>query len=162
MTARVAPAWLLEYGGTRFAAFALHSTLALLENPAFDFIPGAPRHCLGLLRWGGRRLPLLDLGILDISADGQVDEPPAHALVMAWRDDATGEHAELGAIAAPRGISMIEVSDATKCAAPQDTRAVSLLSYSWFEHAGHPVAVIDTARLFSGWLGATRAAAPLI
>ncbi|MGE4243557.1 chemotaxis protein CheW [Ramlibacter sp.] len=159
MNARVAPAWLLEYGDGRQAAFGLHATLALLDEPACAYVPGAPAHVLGLMRWEGRRLPLVDLARLDEtppSAGHGGNSAPPHALVLAWQG--AGEDAvQLAAVAAPRRVTMIEVRDDQQCATPDEAGTLSLLAASWFLHEGRPVAVVDTWRLFSGWLAQARA-----
>lgn len=162
MSARVAPAWLLEYSSGRFAALALQSTLALLEKPTYSFVPGAPVHCLGLMRWEGRRLPLVDLERLGESANPiSIDASLSHAIVLAWKQKGSSQRVELGAIAAPQSVMLIQVRDEQECPAPEDSGMLRLLAASWFEHAGQPVAVLDTAKLFSGWLAGARAAAPV-
>jgi chemotaxis signal transduction protein len=149
MTTRIAPAWLLEYADGRFAAFGLHATLALVETPEFIRVPGAPPHALGLMRWNAWRIPLLDLGLLGGWGRQRDPAAPSHALVLAWHRHGMSQ-AALGALAADRLVSMIEVRDAQQCHAPADAGMLGEVADTWFEHRGYPVAVVDTARLFGG------------
>ena len=85
----------------------------------------------------------------------------SHAIVLAWKQKGSSQRVELGAIAAPQSVMLIQVRDEQECPAPEDSGMLRRLAASWFEHAGQPVAVLDTAKLFSGWLAGARAAAPV-
>ncbi len=50
---------------------------------------------------------------------------------------------------------MIEVRDEQQCEAPEGGGMLRQVAASWFLHEGNSVAVIDTTRLFSGWLTTT-------
>jgi chemotaxis signal transduction protein len=147
MTDRTATAWLLEYAEGSWAAFGLHSALALVEAPAFTCVPGAPSHCLGLMRWESERMPLLDLRSLFEGSMPRGREAPSHALVVAWRPE-TGGLVQLGAIAAPMLVSMIEVNDSQQCTPPEEWGAIHDVASAWFAHQGTAVPVIGVERLF--------------
>jgi len=147
MTDRTATAWLLEHAEGSWAAFGLHCALALVEAPTFTCVPGAPAHCLGLMRWESERMPLLDLRSL---FDGTLPQPgaaPSHALVVAWRP-LTGGVVQLGAMAAPRLVSMIEVNDSQQCTPPEEPGPVHDVATAWFGHQGTAVPVVAVERLF--------------
>jgi chemotaxis signal transduction protein len=151
MIDRTAPAWLLEYADGAWAAFGLHCALALVEAPEFTFVPGAPAHCLGLMRWESERMPLIDLRSLFGGARTQGDSAPSHALVVAWRPEGGGQ-VQLGAIAAPHLVSVIDVNDSQQCTPPEEPGAVHDVAGAWFAHRGEAVAVISAERVFGASL----------
>lgn len=141
------PARLLEYKRGAFVAFAAHTTMGLIECPPVVGVPGAPYYCRGLIAWQDRRLPLLDLGTL-LRAYPEPNEPPSrHVLVLAWQS-APGLSLDYGAVCARSLVRMIEVADSQQCALPADSDLWPWISLSCFEHEGHSVPVLDTARLF--------------
>jgi chemotaxis signal transduction protein len=147
MSDQTATAWLLEYAEGQFAAFGLQGTLSLVELPAYTVVPGAPPHCLGLMRWESHSMPLLDLRVLSGRGSPHDCAVPSHAVVLAWRD-AGARQVELGAVAASMLVSMIQVTDSQRCPAPACGEGLRRVASCWFEHRGQPVAVLDTARLF--------------
>lgn len=151
MSARTAQGWLLEFTAGRAVAFAAHSTLALVESPACVHVPGAPPHAAGLMRWEGRDLALIDLGVMFAGDDGdarEADPRPTHALVVAWRAT-PDEPANHGAVAAPSLARMVEVRDDWQCPPPAHSGELARIALAWFEHEGRAVAVADPARLFA-------------
>jgi chemotaxis signal transduction protein len=141
------PARLLEYKRGAFVAFPAHTTVGLIECPPVIVVPGAPYYCRGLIAWQDRRLPLLDLGTL-LRAYPEPNEPPiGHVLVLAWQG-APGQPLDYGAVCARSLVRMIEVADSQQCDLPGDSDLWPWISLSCFEHEGHSVPVLDTARLF--------------
>ena len=141
------PARLLEYRHGGFVAFPAHTTVGLIECPPVVAVPGAPYYCRGLVAWQERRLPLLDLHTL-LRAYPAPNEPPiGHVLVLAYQS-APGLPLDYGAVCARSLVRMIEVADSQACALPGDSDLWPWISLSCFEHEGHCVPVLDTARLF--------------
>src|SRR5438067_7947493 len=60
-TALRAPARLLEFDWKRYVALPIHTTLEIVERPEIVPVPGAPYYGLGMLRWQGRFLAVLNL-----------------------------------------------------------------------------------------------------
>ncbi len=142
-----APARLLEYKRGCFVAFPAHATIGLLENPEVVPVPGAPYYCLGLMPWQGRQLPLLDLDTLLRAYPAAAPPDSGHVLVLAYQG-APGRALEYGAVCAPWLVQMIQVTDSQQCELPPDSDLWPWISLACFEHEGHAVPVLDTARLF--------------
>jgi hypothetical protein len=142
-----APARLLEYKRGCFVAFPAHATIGLVENPKVVPVPGAPYYCLGLMPWQGRQLPLLDLDTLLRAYPAATPPDSGHVLVLAYQS-APGRPLEYGAVCAPWLVQMIQVTDAQQCELPPDSDLWPWISLACFEHEGHAVPVLDTARLF--------------
>jgi chemotaxis signal transduction protein len=141
------PARLLEYRHGAFVALPAHTTMGLIECPPVIAVPGAPYYCRGLIAWQDRLLALLDLGTL-LRAYPEPNEPPiGHVLVLAWQSG-PGAPLEYGAVCARSLVRMIEVADCQQCPLPGDSDLWPWISLSCFEHEGHSVPVLDTARLF--------------
>lgn len=146
-SAAAAAAWLLEYHPGKYAAFPATRALALAERPHVSTVPGAPAHCLGLMFWEGRYVPLLDLACMACPADraAKAMPPPAYALVLAWHGPGGWQP---GALSAPFMATMSQVSDPQQCASLPDL--LPHLACSWFSFEGQPTPVIDVDRLFCG------------
>ncbi|HSV52353.1 MAG TPA: hypothetical protein VLJ57_09570 [Burkholderiaceae bacterium] len=144
-----AVARLVEYTPGRQVAFPPHTTLELIENPVFVAVPGAAGHAWGLLAWQGQRLALLDLDAL-LSARPATDRAvaPRYALVLAFQPVPQGPVAR-GAIGLAALPQTVTAGDDAQCELPTDSDLWPLLALSCFQHDGHPVPILDTARLFT-------------
>lgn len=142
-----APARLLEYRPGRFVAFAPHTTVALVDDPAVVPVPGAPYYCIGLMPWQDRQVPLLDLNVLLRAYPTGEAAPVGHVLVLAYQC-APNRPLDYGAVCARSLVQLVEVSDEQACELPNDSDLWPWIAMSCFEHQGRPVPVIDTARLF--------------
>jgi chemotaxis signal transduction protein len=143
-----APARVLSYAPGRSVAFAEHCAVALIETPAVYEVPGASLHCLGLIEWTGRLIPLIDLRKLADHPEGGDQQMPGHVLVLAWQP-AAGKALNYGAICAPSLVTAARVSDAQSCDPPEDAPLVTSIAAAFFEHDGHAVPILDTRRLFA-------------
>ncbi len=141
------PARLLEYKRGAFVAFPAHTTVGLIECPTVLTVPGAPYYCHGMIAWQDRRIPLLDLNTLLRAYQEAIEPPIGHVLVLAYQS-APGQPLEYGAVCARALVRMIEVADSQQCDLPGDSDLWPWISLSCFEHEGHAVPVLDTARLF--------------
>ena len=146
-TVRV-PARLLEYDRDKFVALPIHTAYEILEHAPVVSVPGAPYYGLGMLRWQGQWLPVIDLCAL-LNAYPKPGSPPKrHVLVVAYQT-APRQALQYFAIATVALTSTVQVADADQCALPGDSDLWPLIALSCFEHAGQPVPIIDTARLFN-------------
>lgn len=143
-----ATARLLEYAPGRAVALAPHATIELLEAAPVLHVPGAPAHALGLIRWQGRRIPLLDLGVMLGALPACAEAAPAHVLVVAWQA-APREPVDFGALMAPRLLHSVAVDDTRACALPDDGAPWAAIAQACFTHEGRPVPVLDLARVFA-------------
>jgi chemotaxis signal transduction protein len=143
-----APARILAYAPGRAAAFAEHCAVALIETPPVYEVPGASPHCLGLIEWTGRLIPLLDLRMMVDHQESEDCAMPGHVLVLAWQP-APGEALHYGAVCAPTLVTAARVSDAQCCAPPEDAPLLASIAAASFEHDGCSVPILDTRRLFS-------------
>lgn len=143
-----APARLLEYRRGRHVAFPPHTTVVLVDSPPVLHVPGAPYYCVGLMRWQDRQLPLIDLDtLLRAYPDGE-PAPTGHVLVLAYQP-APNQPLAYGAVCARSLVQTVQVADSDACELPQDSDLWPWIAVACFEHAGQPVPVIDTARLFA-------------
>ncbi len=144
------PARLIEYQPGRHVALAQHTTYGLIKQPAFVAVPGAAPYAYGLLLWQEMRVPLIDLGAaLHGSA---VPNAPGYAVVVAWQSIPRGP-LQYGALALAGLPRTITVRNADQCALPDDSPLWPRLAVSCFRHEGEAVPILDTRRLFTGYLG---------
>jgi len=139
-----AVARILSCRGCSFA-LAQHTTLEILEDPQALAVPQGSPHAIGLLPWQGRRIALIDAGVLLAGALGRAG-PPRYALVVAMQS-APGLPIEHGAIALDTLPRSVLVDDGAWCPIPQGARWHSA-AISCFTHEGRPIPIVDTARLF--------------
>jgi chemotaxis signal transduction protein len=139
---------LVEYAPDRWVALPVHVTLEVLENPEPVLVPGAAAHACGLLAWQGKRLPMIDLGVLMHADAGAPGEASRYALVVAFQP-APGMPVEQGALRALELPRTVEVGDDDACDLPTDSGLWPLLARSCFQRDGRIVPILDTARLFA-------------
>jgi hypothetical protein len=77
---------------------------------------------------------------------------PRYALVVAYQPSSL-RPLQHGAIALERLPQTITVGDAARCDLPVDSDLWPLLALSCFQHDGHAVPILDTARLFGAYHG---------
>lgn len=144
---------LIEYAPGRHIALPPHTTIELLENPAVVAVPGAAYYACGLLAWQGRQLPLLDLhALLRAYLGAHRAVAPRYALVLAYQR-APHQPVEHGAISLAVLPQTVAVGDEARCELPSDSDLWPLLALSCFQHEGHAVPILDTAKLFAAYLG---------
>ena len=150
-TALRAPARLVEFDRHRFIALPVHTTLEIVEQPQIIGVPGAPYYALGMMRWQGRHLAVLDLCTL-LNAHPKAGAPKLrHALVVAYQT-APWRPLEYAAIATAGLPQTVQVSDDMHCPLPDDSDMWPLIAAACFSHQRMPVPVVDTGRLFgSPW-----------
>lgn len=149
-TALRAPARLLEFDWKKYVALPVHTTLEIVEQPEIIEVPGAPYYGLGMLRWQGRYLAVLDLRTL-LNAHHKAGAPRLrHALVVAYQA-APRRPIEYAAIATVGLPQAVQVGDAMQCPLPEDSDLWPLISVSCFSHQGLPVPIVDTGRLFGSF-----------
>jgi CheW-like domain len=147
-----APARLLEFDWNRHIALPVHTTIELIEQPEITPVPGAAYYTIGMLRWQGRHLAVLDLCTL-LNAHTKAGAPRLrHALVVAYQTAPRGpvRHAAIATIGLPQ---TVRVGDAAQCPLPGDGDLWPLLAVSCFMHQGHRVPIVDTGRLFGSYWG---------
>lgn len=143
-----APARLIEYAPGRHAALPPHTTLELIERPAFVAVPGAAAHAYGLLAWQGRWLPSVDIeALVEMPSGAQPRLAPCYALVLAYQRFPRWpvEHGAIGLAALPKTVM---VSNAAQCELPTDSSQWLRFALSCFRHGGRAVPILDTAKLF--------------
>jgi chemotaxis signal transduction protein len=144
-----ATAYLLEYETGRFLAFPPHTGMELVEQPRVVYVPGMPPFCLGLMKWQGRQIPVLDLARLLLGRDSEPGlTTTGHVLVLAYQK-APGHALEYGAVNAPFLISMVSVEDSQQTDPSTEIKVLTGMSLSCFEYQGQAVPILDTARIFS-------------
>lgn len=147
-------ACLLDYALGASVALPIHAGVELVEQPRVVRVPGMPTSCMGLFRWQGRQLPLIDLHRhLDSSSATDVASF-THVLVVAYQNS-PGTPIEYGGLCAPYLVRMIEVSNSQQCTLGPSNEVLNALSISCFVHQGRVVPVIDPARLFARPLSTT-------
>ena len=147
-----APARLLEFNRQRFVALPVHTTLEIVEQPEIIEVPGAPYYGLGMLRWQGRYLAVLNLCTLLNAYPKAGAARTRHALVVAYQV-APRRPIEYGAIVTVNLPQAIQVSDGMQCPLPADSDLWPLISISCFMHEGRPVPIVNPGRLFGAFLG---------
>jgi hypothetical protein len=147
-----APARLLEFDRNRHVALPVHATLEVIEQPEIVRVPGAAYYMLGMLRWNGRQLPVLDLCTL-LNAHAKAGAPRLrHALIVAYQT-APRQPIEHAAIATASLPQTVQVGDDAQCPLPDDGDLWPLISISCFQHQGQRVPVVDIGRLFGAYWG---------
>ena len=147
-----APARLLEFDRHRFIALPVHTTLEIVEQPEIIGVPGAPYYALGMMRWQGRHLAVLDLCTL-LNAHPKAGAPKLrHALVVAYQT-APRRALEYAAIATAGLPQTLQVSDDMHCPLPDDSDMWPLIAAACFSHQRMPVPVVDTGRLLGSHWG---------
>lgn len=150
---RLVSAQLIRYNHERCVALPMHTAIEVLdEQPPTVDVPGASYYCRQLVRWRGRWLPLLDLHtLLRAHLPEGADRTPRYVLVMAYQATLRGTLA-YGAIGLTALPQVISVGDAMQCDLPTDSDLWPVLALACFQHEGHAVPIVDTARLFSVYL----------
>ncbi|HEU0199437.1 MAG TPA: hypothetical protein VFR86_03290, partial [Burkholderiaceae bacterium] len=108
-------------------------------------IPHTPRHCRHVLSWGGRAVPVIDLGVW-------VDDAPSRSAsgyigIYGFRERG-GDSVQYGALwlgAPPR---QAVVQDSAACDLPPALTRLAPWALSCFVHAGAPIVIIDLSALF--------------
>jgi chemotaxis signal transduction protein len=138
----------LSYAPGRSVAFAEHCAVALIETPPIHEVPGAPAHCLGLIEWTGKLVPLMDLAKLTEQEECERPGLPDHVLVLAWQP-AAGKALHYGAVCAPSLVTALRVSDEERCDPPGHAPLLESIAAAFFERDGHAVPILDTRSLFA-------------
>ena len=147
LEASIAPARLLVYAPGCAVAFAEHCTVALAPTPEIFGVPAGPTHCLGLIEWTGKLVPLIDLHLLFEGQPARGDALPGHVLILAWQPE-PGHALQHGAVCAPSLVTAIRVSDADRCEAPADAPVLESFASSFFLMGERVVPIVDARRLF--------------
>lgn len=152
----LAPARLLHYSADRSVALPVHTTIELLDSPVIVDVPGAAHYCQQLVSWRGQWLALLDLEAL---LRARTDTPaatlavaPRYVLIVAYQC-APRSPVEYGAIGLPALPQTVSVSDQMACPLPADSTLWPQLALSCFVHEERAVPILDSARLFAGYIG---------
>lgn len=154
----LAPARLLHYSAGHSVALPVHTTIELLDSAVTVEVPGAAHYCQQLVRWRGQWLALLDLeALLHARTDtpavaATVAVAPRYVLIVAYQC-APRSPLEYGAIGLPALPQTVSVSDQMACPLPADSALWPQLALSCFEHEERAVPILDSARLFAGYLG---------
>ncbi|MBG9389572.1 chemotaxis protein CheW [Caenimonas aquaedulcis] len=141
------PARLLAYAPGHTVAFAQHCAVALAETPEIFEVPGQPAHCLGLIEWAGKLVPLIDLHLLIAGSTALSTGVPGHVLILSWQAE-SGHALQYGAVCAPSLVTGALVSDADRCEMPADVPVLATLAFAFFLRGDCVVPIIDTRRLF--------------
>lgn len=152
-TAPALAARLVEIAPGVLAAFGPHATLELLEAPQPVPVPGGASYGHGLLEWQGSRISMLDLEALLFRDTSRERKPvPRYALVVAYQrtPGAPLEHGAIGIAQPPQLVMLVEP---VACDWPEGDGLWQQLSLSCFKHAGQPVPILDTAKLFGRFHG---------
>ena len=147
MTAATARAWLLELGGDRLAAVALHELVEVLSRPRRFHVPLAYPTCHEVIVWRDEILPVVDLR----HAAGAGARPGAGAAsvtAVAAYQLAPGQRLRHGAFELNAMPKTIEVSDEMSCPPPGSGEPLGALALACFSYQNLPVPVVDLARLF--------------
>lgn len=150
MSAPSVRAWLLDFGGDRVAAVALHELVEVLSRPRRFHVPLANPACHDVIVWRDEILPVIDLrAVYESSAR------PAHAAsvtAVAAYQLAPGQRLRHGALELGSMPKTIEVNDDMTCPAPGEGETPggvpSELALACFRYQNLPVPVIDLGRLF--------------
>lgn len=152
----LAPARLLHYSAGHSVALPVHTTIELLDSPVIVEVPGAAHYCQQLVNWRGQWLALLDLEAL---LHARTDTPaatlavaPPYVLIVAYQC-APRSPVEHGAIGLPALPQTVSVSDQMAYPLPADSALWPQLALSCFVHEERAVPILDSARLFAGYLG---------
>lgn len=140
-------AWVLDLGaGRRVAAGGRHIVEYLL-SPESVRVPLVPAHCVSLMVWRERLIPLIDLApVLHL----RVAAVPgcSHAVVLAYQT-APREPLCYGALLVRAPPLEIWVSDDMARPLPEEPEAFRHFFCSCFDHEGRAAPILDVARLFS-------------
>ena len=136
---------LLEIAPGRCIVLPPHATLDLVEHPRPLDVPGAARYAHGLLEWQETRIPMIDVHAL-VHGTSAMQLAVRYALVVAYQaEPGRIAHGAIGLQALPLAV---RVADDQACALPPDSAAWQRIALSCFRHAGEPVPIVDTGRLF--------------
>ncbi len=146
------PASVLFFDARKRVALAPHSAMELVEQPEIMTVPGCSYYALGLMKWQGQHLAVLDLASL-LNAYAKPSRSRArHALVVAYQS-APGQPLEYGALACVELPQTLQVSDDKQCPMPSDSDLWPLIASSCFSDANGPVPILNLSRVFGGFLG---------
>lgn len=139
-------ACVIDYGPQRAVALPIHAGVELVSAPLVRRIPQAPVWCRGLMPWQGRQLLVLDLQAHEFGC--AASEPPAHVLVVVYRDPDTAATA-YGALCAPALVRLVAVRDEQQADLTEDMQRWRPWAVSAFSLDGQVIPVLEAAWLFS-------------
>ncbi|MDX1433628.1 MAG: chemotaxis protein CheW [Gammaproteobacteria bacterium] len=145
MTPSSVRAWLLELGGDRLAAVALHELVEVLSRPRRFHVPLAYPTCHEVIVWRDEILPVVDLRP---AAGSATRTGAASVTAVAAYQLAPGQRVRHGAVELNAMPKTIEVSDEMSCPPPGSGEPLGALALACFSYQNLPVPVVDLARLF--------------
>lgn len=155
--AHASRAWVMDVGaGWHMAAGAPHVVEYVLAADAVR-IPQLPVHCVGLLTWRDRLIPLLDLRPLLAEAATPVADA-RRAVVLAYQE-APGQPLQYGALLVMAAPTDTWVSDDMATPLPETPASVRHLARACFVRQDQAIPIIDARRLFARPLPAALARA---
>jgi chemotaxis signal transduction protein len=145
--------WLVDVGGRWRLAVGGHCVVEYLLSPPTHPLPRVPAHCLGVLLWQERMIPLVDLGPVLSGEPQPAGRGGLRAVVLAY-EEAAGQPLRYGALAVRSAPVEVWASDEMACPLPESP-ALGHLARSCFEHHEETIPVLDPAALFAAVLPAS-------
>ncbi len=140
--------WVMDVGAGWRVAVGAHRVVEYLLSPPTHSLPRMPAHCLGVLIWQERMIPLLDLApVLSERARAQ-EHGVRRAVVLAYQE-MPGQALRYGALVVRAAPVEVWASDDMACPLPEDPPALKHFSCSCFLHQEKAIPILDTTRLFA-------------
>jgi len=148
-----APAWLLDVGGGCRAAVGLRQQVHLMHDPEVAAVPASPWHCTQVVFFGGRCVPVFDIG----RWLGRDDAAGSRRYLGIYAFAAGPGHAPgFGALWLQAAPKRITVDDRQACPLPdQCTERWASIAHSCFADDSGAVPVLDLHRMFASALAVT-------
>jgi nucleoid-associated protein YgaU/chemotaxis signal transduction protein len=140
--------WVMDVGAGWRVAVGAHRVVEYLLSPPTHSLPRMPAHCVGILIWQERMIPVLDLAPV-LSEQAQVQEHGVHRAVVLAYQEMPGQPLRYGALVVRAAPVEVWVSDAMACPLPEDPLAFKQFSCSCFAHQEESIPILDTVRLFA-------------
>ena len=137
----------MDVGGRWRLAVGAPCVVEYLLSPPTHLLPRMPAHCLGVLVWQERLIPILDLAPVFSERPIPRERSAARAVVLAYQES-PGKPLSYGAVVVRSAPVEVWASDHMARSLPEHS-ALRKLSRSCFAHGEELIPVLDTKRLFA-------------
>ena len=138
---------MLDLGADRCVAVGGRHIVEYLLSPESVRVPLVPAHCVGIMVWRERLIPLIDLApVLHLQVAAVPGCP--RVVVLAYQT-APREPLCYGALLVRAAPFEVWASDDMARALPEEPEALRHFCCSCFDHEGKTTPILDVARLFS-------------
>jgi chemotaxis signal transduction protein len=142
--------WVMDVGGRWRLAVGPRCMVEYLLAPPFHALPRLPAHCLGVLVWQERLIPILDLGPVLSERPRTRERAAARAVVLAYQE-LPGQPLRYGALVVRSAPVEVWASDDMARPLPEHI-VLKDLSRSCFAYREELIPVLDTKMLFTAAL----------